>query len=251
MSDEHSMRDLLPGYSLGILDEEEENTIREHLAACASCREELASFREVTGRLAAAAPHRDLPAGLEERILQGIGTLRSAPGMPAPGKPAPRRPASRSNGISLRRRGVPWPALTAVAAMLVVALGVGNFLQWTGVLQPHVRGVQPRLTTVVLAGTADARDAYGTIVLDPLDNEGVLAVTGLHGLDPRHQYQLWLIRDGERRSGGVFSPDAEGYGSMLLKVPRDFKDFRSFAVSIEPWGGSLTQTGSPVLSGAL
>ena len=256
MSDEHSIRDLLPGYSLGILDEEEENTVREHLAACASCREELASFREVTGRLAAAAPHRDLPAGLEERILQGIGTLRSAPGMPAPGMPAPgkpaaRRPASRSNGISLRRRGVPWPALTAVAAMLVVALGVGNFLQWTGVLQPHVGGVQPRLTTAVLAGTADARDAYGTIVLDPLDNEGVLAVTGLHGLDPRHQYQLWLIRDGERRSGGVFSPDAEGYGSMLLKVPRDFKDFRSFAVSIEPWGGSLTQTGSPVLSGAL
>ncbi|MGA2380109.1 MAG: anti-sigma factor [Spirochaetia bacterium] len=219
MSDEHSMRDLLPGYSLGILDEEEENTIREHLAACASCREELASFREVTGRLAAAAPYRDLPAGLEERILQGIGTLRSAPGMPAPGKPAPRRPASRSNGISLRRRGVPWPALTAVAAMLVVALGVGNFLQWTGVLQPHVRGVQPRLTTVVLAGTADARDAYGTIVLDPLDNEGVLAVTGLHGLDPRHQYQLWLSGTGSEGAEACSAPMRKAMARCCSRCP--------------------------------
>ena len=43
-----------------------------------------------------------------------------------------------------------------------------------------------------------------------MDNKGVLAVTGLHGLDRGHQYQLWLIKDGQRRSGGVFSPDAEG-----------------------------------------
>ena len=74
---------------------------------------------------------------------------------------------------------------------------------------------------------------------------------GLRGLDRGHQYQLWLIKDGERRSGGVFSPDAEGYGSMLLTVPRDFKDFRSFTVSVEPRGGSAWPTSSPVLAGAL
>jgi anti-sigma-K factor RskA len=230
MNDEHSTRDLLPGYSLGILDEEEKNTVRKHLARCASCRAELVSFREVTGRLAASAPHRDLPPGMRERILERIGGVR---------RPAP------------PRRKSPWPALTAVAAVLAVALGAGNILQWSGVLQPSVRGVQPRLTTALLAGTGDTRDAYGTIVLDPADNKGVLAVTGLHGLDPGHQYQLWLVRNGERRSGGVFSPDAEGYGSMLLTVPLDFKDFRSFAVSVEPWGGSAAPTGSPVLSGAL
>ena len=44
MSDEHSARDLLPGYSLGILEEEERNAVREHLAECAACRAELASF---------------------------------------------------------------------------------------------------------------------------------------------------------------------------------------------------------------
>ena len=239
MSDEHSVRDLLPGYSLGILEEEEKNEVREHVAACAACRAELASFREVAGRLAAAAPLRDLPPELEARILRGIGTLRATRKVTTP----------RRNASSRRR--APWPALTAIAAMFAMALGVGNLLQWTGVLQPPLRGKQPRLTTALLSGTGDARNAYGAIVLDPMDNKGVLAVTGLQGLDSGHQYQLWLIKDGQRRSGGVFSPDAEGYGSMLLTVPGDFKDFHSFGVTVEPRGGSDSPTGARVLSGAL
>ncbi|MGA2640599.1 MAG: anti-sigma factor [Spirochaetia bacterium] len=236
MNDEHSMRDLLPGYTLGILDEEEKNDVREHLSACASCRAELVSYREVTGRLAAAVPDTELPAGLEERIMRAIAALRS-------------RRRTTTRGVPRRR--APWPAFTALAAILAVALGVGNLLQWTSVLQPRARGARARLTTALLSGTGEARDAYGTIVLEPSDNEGVLAVTGLRRLDPGHQYQLWLIKDGERRSGGVFSPDAEGYGSMLLTVPRDFKDFHSFGVSIEPRGGSIAPTSALLLSGAL
>jgi anti-sigma-K factor RskA len=241
MSDEHRERDLLPGYSLGILEEGEKNDVRQHLARCSSCRAELDSFREVTGRLAAAVPPRDPPAGLEGRIMERIAAAQGAvPGL----RHAPRRAAGSS-------RRFPWPALTAVAAMLAVALGIGNLLQWNGALQPRTGGNQARLTTAVLVGTGDARGAYGTIVLDPMDNKGVLAVTGLRGLDKQHQYQLWLIRDGQRRSAGVFSPDAEGYGSMLLSVPPDFKDFRAFGVSIEPWGGSPAPTGPRVLAGTL
>ena len=233
------MRDLLPGYSLGILEEEEKDIVRGHLAACASCRAELASFREVTGRLAAAAPLRDVPPGLGDRIMQGVGALQ-----PVLKTSAPRRTASPS-------RRAPWPALTAIAAMCALALGVGNLLQWTGVVQAPFRGQQTRLTTALLSGTGDAKNAYGTVVLDPLDNKGVLAVTGLHPLDSGHQYQLWLIKDGQRRSGGEFSPDAEGYGSMLLTVPVDFKDFHAFGVTVEPRGGSEFPTGARVLSGSL
>ena len=42
MNDEHAVRDLLPGYALGILEDGEKNEVREHLARCASCRAELA-----------------------------------------------------------------------------------------------------------------------------------------------------------------------------------------------------------------
>jgi len=239
MGDDHQVRDLLPGYSLGILDEEEKNGVRAHLAQCPSCRAELASYKEVAGRLAAAVPESAPSDELEERIMKRIS--------------AARRDASRRvpRAAALPSRRFPWPAITAIAAMCAVALGAGNILQWNGVLQQRTHGVPQRLTTAVLTGSGDARGAYGTIVLDPADNKGVLAVTGLRGLDNLHQYQLWLIKDGERRSAGVFSPDADGYGSMLLTVPTDFKDFHSFGVSIEPRGGSAAPTGPRVLAGTL
>jgi len=230
MSDPHPFRDLLPGYSLGILDEEEAGEVKEHLATCAECRAELASFREVNGRLAAAAPPRDPPAGLEARIMRSL-TGRASP------------PTRRSRS--------PWQALTGIAAALALILGAGNLLQWTGVLSPAARGTGPRLATAVLSGTGGAPGAYGTIVLDPKDNEGVLAVTGLPVLAPDRQYQLWLIRDGQNRSAGVFSADSDGYGSMLLTVPADFRDFRSLGVSVEPRGGSPAPTGPNVLFGRL
>jgi anti-sigma-K factor RskA len=244
MSESHPVRDLLPAYALGILDDEEKTGVREHVAECASCRAELASFREVTGRLAAAASPAEPPASLEGRILRAVRASPASGGRAVPGVRPPRRPAAWTGGVS-------WRALTGVAAALAVVLGAANLLQWTGVISPTARGASPRLTTAILSGVGDARGAYGTIVLDPLDNEGVLAVTGLPGLDTRHQYQLWLIRDGDRRSAGIFSADAEGYGSMLLKVPQDFKDFRSFGVSVEPWGGSPAPTGTRVLAGRL
>lgn len=241
MSDPHPFRDLLPGYSLGILDEEETSEVKNHLADCAVCRAELASFHEVTGALAAAVPQRDLPAGLEARIM------RAVEGRPSPGRAekrlAWRQPAARTRS--------PWRALTGIAAALAVALGAGNLLQWSGALGPAGRGGAPRLSTAVLSGADGASEAYGTIVLDPKDNKGVLAVTGLPALGADRQYQLWLIRDGERRSAGVFSPDPDGYGSMLLTVPADFRDFRSFGVSVEPRGGSPAPTGPRVLTGKL
>jgi anti-sigma-K factor RskA len=89
------------------------------------------------------------------------------------------------------------------------------------------------------------------VVLDRGDHEGVLAVTDLPRLDAAHQYQVWLIRGAERRGAGVFSVDAQGYGSVLLSVPVDFRDFHGLGVSVEPAGGSLMPTGAWLMSGAL
>lgn len=232
MSDEHTNRDLLPGYALGCLDPEDERAVAVHLPGCPACREELASFVQVADRLSTTVPAAEPPAGLEHRILRGIG-LR-----------APR--VSR-----FPRQGAWRPALAAMAAVFVAALVAGNLLQWTGVIQRGGQTGDTRLMTVMLAGTGDAPGAYGTVVLDTADREGVLAVTGLPRLDAAHQYQLWLIRGAERRSGGVFSVDGEGYGSLLLTVPSDFRDFRAFGISIEPAGGSPAPTGAKVMAGAL
>jgi len=230
MSDHHALGDLLPGFALGILEEDEELRVREHLADCPACMDDLAALREVTGSLSLAVRRVEPPAVLEEKIMQRIGASRPTP-----------------------RRSFPawYRTLGAVAAVLIVALATGNILQWRGILPPRSSASAPGLTTAALFGVDEVRDAYGTIVLDPEDNHGVLAVRGLSNLDAAHQYQLWLIKGTERRSGGVFSVNADGYGALMLSVPADFKGFRAIGISIEPAGGSLQPTGARVMSGTL
>jgi anti-sigma-K factor RskA len=232
VSGEHDIRDLLPGYALGCLDPADQSAVEEHLRSCASCREELGPYVRLVDGMALSVPAVDPPAGLERRVLAAVGSAAPVQGRFA-------RAFSR------------WPALGAVAAVLVVFLAAGNLLQWTGVLPNRGSRAAGPLFTVALTGVGDARAAFGTVVLDRADSEGVLAVSGLPPLGPGRQYQLWLVRGSERRSAGVFSVDEGGYGSLQLSVPADFRDFRALGISLEPAGGSPAPTGPRVMSGTL
>ncbi len=230
MKDNHEELDLLPAYALGSLDAEDSDRVREHVAGCRTCREELATYHEVTGRLALAVPEQDPPAWLESRIMEKVLSTR--------------RRRSFNEILGMRR-----PMLAAVAAALIIALGAGNIYLLTRPFQPPT--LVPGLVTVVLRGAGDTRDAYGTIMLDRDDNRGVLAVHGLAPLDASSAYQLWIIRQDERRSGGVFTVTPDGYGSLQLMVPAGFTGYTGFGVSIEPAGGSASPTGARVMSGKI
>lgn len=230
MKDNHEELDLLPAYALGSLDAEESDRVRKHIARCRACREELASYQEVTGRLALAVPEQDPPPWLESRIMEKVLSTR--------------RRRSFPEFLGMRR-----PALAAVAAALIIALGAGNIYLLTRPFQSPE--LVPGLVTVVLKGTGDTREAYGTIMLDRDDNRGVLAVHGLAPLGASSAYQLWIIRQDERRSGGVFTVTPDGYGSLQLTVPAEFTGYTGFGISIEPAGGSASPTGARVMSGKI
>jgi anti-sigma-K factor RskA len=94
-------------------------------------------------------------------------------------------------------------------------------------------------------------EAKGLMVLTGDGRSGTLVVDGLPKLGPERQYQLWLIQDGQRTSGGVFSVDSWGYGAMVIESERPLDSFQSVGVTIEPAGGSPGPTGEKVLSGEL
>jgi anti-sigma-K factor RskA len=234
MSDHGEVRDLIPGYVLDALEPEESALVREHLSRCAACRRELAGFLLVTDQLAldaaeASAPPSPPRPDLEERILRIASLERARQSM---------RPAGRWS------RG-----LAAAAAVLIVLLGAGNVLQWTR--SPQFQARTKGLVTVAMTGTYRHLDAYGTLVVDVEDNEGVLAVRGLPKLSPDQSYQLWLKKGGQVQSGGLFNVDEDGYGSLLVKIPGGFRGFRAFSISVEPADGSPSPSGSLVLKGGL
>ena len=80
---------------------------------------------------------------------------------------------------------------------------------------------------------------------------GVLVVDHLMPLDEYHEYQIWLVKNGQSMSAGTFVVDEDGYRGMRITAPDSLLTYSDVYVTLEPLGGSVTPTGDWVLKGSL
>ena len=258
MVDNLHVSELIPAYVLDCLEADEARRVAEHLVECELCRAELRSYQEVTRQLAFALPQVEPPKALKAVLLKRLpvvpGKLKIAEGR-APWwrrivRPAVQPPAERGTA---GQRG--WfsslaPAWAIAGLVVILFLGASNVLLWQQMRD--LRASQPApLKVVALTGSQVAPTASGLIVISKDGRHGTLVVDELPALDEARQYQLWLIRDGRRTSGAVFSVSPDGYSSTWVSSPRPLIDYSSFGVTIEPKGGSPGPTGDKVLGGDL
>ena len=231
--EEHDLiAELIPEFALGILDMDEASLVEQHLETCAACRHELAAYESVVDVLPLAAPDLDPPANLRSRLLEQVEGLAA---------PQTDTAASWWQTITGRLQdflsGPRWqPAL--VLAAIAIVVGAVYFWQQNRSAQPE----QYELTA-----TDVAPDAQGVIAVAANGREATLTVSGLPALAPEEQYQLWLIVDGQRASGAVFSVAADGTASVPIDSERPLSEFGAFGITIEPAGGSPGPTGERVL----
>jgi hypothetical protein len=251
MNDEHVL-DLIPAYAMECLDPEEINQVEIHLAQCTRCKEELNSYQAVVNRLALSPSQVNPPRHLKESILKSVELRHSS---------LPIHPPDRAPGVLHSQKRGAWmawartllPVWGTASFILVLALGISTFLLW----QQVQKASQPGTITfsdfqiVPLKGTSSAPKANGILVISQDGLAGSLNVDGLPLLDSTHQYQLWLIEQGKRISGGVFSVNQQGYGSLKVNSSRPLIEYSSFGITIEPAGGSPGPTGDKVLGGNL
>ena len=279
MSHHEDYNDLLPGYALDALDDEERRRVAAHLESCPACRLELAELRETIGLLAFAAPHARPPARVREAIFARIAAPDPADRDEAP---PPREPTSAAvtahragpvSGAEPARRpglsvlgGRARLALAALAAALIIGLGGWNVAlqQRNAALATQVReqGLVARLlndpgAAHSLSGSSGDPDypssgPAGFIYTDPGSDVALMLTYYLPQLPPDKQYQLWLIApDGSRVSGGLFRPDANGSAELLVRAPAPFGNYRAVGVTVEPAGGSPGPTTPRVVGGNL
>jgi anti-sigma-K factor RskA len=234
MSEQHPI-DLLPAFALECLENNEREAVRRHLRDCDDCRRELAAYQQVTDRLAFGAPVDCPPELLKQRLMAHI---------------APRRNAF----AWLEKLTIAWPRLipaTAVGGLiLVIALGVSNIILWRQMARRDTTALE-NTRLVRLQATVNAPGATGVLVLGPDESRALLVVDALMPLAAKSQYQLWLIKNGRRDSGGVFSVTADGRAELLVVAGRPLADFDAFGITIEPFGGSPGPTGKKVLGGKM
>ena len=253
-------RDLLAGYSLDALEQDERDVIDDHLARCPDCRAELRDLQEAAGRLALAVLQLDLPAGAKQRFVTAVtdqSRRRLAPD------------ARRWRLLGFPRLA---PSTLAACAALVVALtaslwaaGLKIQLDEQRALVATLRERANRYDRVVavlqspdmqlrsMQGTQLAPSAIGRIYVDPDSGQGMMMVRSLPPLLEGRAYQLWWVRaDGKRESGGLLRiTDAQGNGYALIQCPGSLSTWQSVGITEEPSTGSPAPTGQRLLGGPI
>jgi anti-sigma-K factor RskA len=238
MENDLHVLELIPAYALECLDEAETQVVEAHLVDCAQCRAELSIYQELAGQMAYAVPQVDPPARVKTALLARL---------PAAAIPQTRKSWWLSLQESFARLSPAW----AVASLALIGfLVISNLFLWNQVQDLRTRQDVP-MAVVALNGTEYAPESSGTIVISRDGLYGTLVVDHLPILDGSQQYQLWLIQDGQRTSGGVFSVSDHGYGSMEIESPHPLGSYSEFGITIEPTGGSPGPTGEKVLGGEL
>jgi anti-sigma-K factor RskA len=238
MPDNAHVLDLLPARALGSLDADEIQRVEEHLSSCLICRRELAAFESVAEHLACAIQPVAPPPDLRDRLKERVHTLRPQP------QPVQTHP-SRSWWERLQ------PAWGVASFLLILALAAINLLVWQRSNRMDFFTTTAGFRAVPLLPTGSAASATGYVLVSADGEDGALVVDGLPPLAESQQYQLWLLRDGERISGAVFSTDEHSYGGTRIRAPRSLLEYSAVEITIEPEGGSLQPTGVQVLGGSL
>lgn len=228
------LHQLTGAYVLDSLDDVERRAFERHMADCDDCRTEVRELSETVAELglsAATAP----PEALRDSVMAEVSrTVQLAPHLRT-------APASQTT-----RR---WASFLAVAAVAVLAFGLGAFV--TQQRSAPAPLAQEQIDAIVAAKDSQlARmplpgDARSTVIVSPAQGRAVVFVDGLAEPVEDRVYQLWEVgSDQQATSAGLFRPDAAGTAQVV--IDGSFADTAAIAITEEPAGGSPQPTSDPI-----
>lgn len=236
--DHKSFTENIAAYALGALDPEGAVALENHLQTCASCRDELAAFRQISDGLLTAIPPKVPPEALRQRLQQRLPSAQKTN--------RPRR-AWSSNQLTL-----------GFAIIALLALNLFTLIQMQSLLRQQAQLTHELQTSQIALAmlaypdtqslTINAPGVSGALLLDKDRNVAVLIVWNLPQLKNNQTYQAWLVdRQGSRTSAAVFDSDPTlPFTSVSIMSTNGLSAFTSLGVTVEPSGGSKQPTGQRV-----
>jgi anti-sigma-K factor RskA len=246
-------------YALGVLEGEDKRVLEDHLAACGECREKLEEARGLVALVGLTAPSQAPRPELRKRLLDRV---RAEGGL-----------QEDAEKVSFWGSLLHWPNVGWAFAILVVVTGsvltaVENrrLERQLASLERMAKNEHAELTRTsaalellrapdtvrvrLVAGQARSVPE-GKVFYHP--KRGLLFIAWRLPAPATHMcYQLWLMpMKGNPISAGVFMPDTNGDGAVLMpELPLDVVA-KGFAVTVEPDGGMPQPTGPHVLEGGV
>jgi len=227
---ETAIHELTAGYALDALEPTEREAYEHHLAGCARCQEELASFWEVTGALAAAADGPAPSPALRERILDEAR-------------------AEKQTVVPLESRRRISPVLASVTAIAAaVAIGLGIYaISLHGQLGDTKSALSAQQSAAAVLADANAttvalKSGSGRLVVAG-DGSAVLVLDELPAAPSGKTYQAWVVTGRVPVSAGTFT---SANGQAIVPIPRTVPSGAVVAVTVEQAGGAASPTLPPV-----
>jgi anti-sigma-K factor RskA len=258
-------------FAMGALSAAEMEAIQGHLEACSTCKEEVRQNTLALGVYAQTTPETALPSGAKERFLTKLANTPQVEESSRRIQPAQVITTRESFWRNVFGPGAfPWSA--AFAGALVVALMMVGFddLHKRAEMAPLIRRAQrgamdsaqlaqlmdlltsPQAKKVALHQGAPATPPpEGRVVYSAQTGKLLLTASNLHALPAGKVYELWILQPGGKKPlpSGTFTPDTNGYATMILADAPPGLAVQGFGVTVENAGGSETPTLPIVLSG--
>jgi len=233
----------LAGYVLGDLSPEEADRLEAVLKLRPELQQELQALQQTLER-AYGVEEKQPPPTLRASLLQAYT------------EPAP-QPLPTSGWVI---QGSPrWQrGLAALAAGLMVALGLGNLYLWRRLQLAQTEGLPVEVLTYELQPTAENVTGSVTVEVDPRGLQGRLVARGLPPLPEGRVYALWVVLEPEApftkdRAGAIltaaFRVDAAGNQEQELRLPPVFAStewVRAVAITEEDGSRPQEHQGSPL-----
>lgn len=257
-----AIKALIPAFSLGATDPDETALVMAHLNDCPEAAAELAAYADLASTMLFSAPAMQPPTRLADRLR--AATTSTAPAKAERGAPSLWQRLAAALAAPQRR---PALAIAVVALALLMAVSVLATAQLATLRRQQQDLIarleqQAALLSMVAeddflriqlpAGPAgQAAGAYATVLCNPAQAEGLILAESLPPLPTDQTYQVWLIKDNQRVSGGLLQPDSRGASTLLFRAPEPMGAFDAIGITQEPAGGSPAPTSPPVIKGNL
>ncbi len=240
----------LAGYILGDLSPEEADHLEEMLRLHPELQEELQALQQTLER-AHAVEEIQPPSALRASLLQAQAEQAANPVGALPSAADVLKDVPKGSRLLLRGMG-------ALAAGLIVALGLGNLYLWRRLQLAQTQGIPAEVLTYELQPTAENVTGSVMVQVDPQDLQGRLVARGLPPLPEGRVYALWVVLEPEApftkdEAGAIltaaFRVDEAGNLEQELRLPPVFQSLewvRTVAITEEESNRPQQHQGSPL-----
>jgi anti-sigma-K factor RskA len=236
--------DQIVPYVIGEMNSDDKCFFEQHLQTCRCCREEVELLKETWQMIPYHVQEVEPPADLKAEVMNSIF---------GPDTQAAHTPLSKTTTRRINWKR--WFQPKLVSAVLLVALAASlwqNYLlreqlndiraQWavpsTFLREYNLKSFDPTLANAKGSAWLFQQGEKKTLVFH---------VEGLPSTQGTQAYQVWLIRDGQRRSAGVFHVNATGNGVLACELSDQTDLFQAIGITLEPDANGLKPRGKKVL----